>query len=376
MRASHGSGTGRLRLALLAGAVAGAVLGASGPAIAAVSDSPPTTPGSTDPVSTVTLLPPPQTTPAPKPDPVPVHVHTTPARTAPVTTAPAQSRAAVTHPSQPAPASTTAPKNSAGSTAHKKQPRIRQTQPAGHHPAPKTTETHARRAAQAPRKPTPMSKTAPQQAPATAPPAVAAGHKGSTWIAPTAGAVLLLLLLAAGLTAAVKGLQRTPAAVPTAPRAEPPFPPPVAKPPLTEAIPEVAVLVAVRAEPPAPPPVEETTQPPAMPSEVGSLPDSCQITWWRGYVKSQFVARTWNASTDDWTPIAESPYFSWRSREPPPESPAAVAAYLELTKTLDRLGWEPDGHGDTWFDTPFRHAENNTPDAVPNETALGNPLRA
>ena len=93
MTASRG-GKGHLRLAVLVSVVAGAVLGASGAAIAAVSDSPPTTPGSTDPVSTVTLLPPPQTTPAPKPDPVPVHVHTTPARTAPPTTAPAQSPAA------------------------------------------------------------------------------------------------------------------------------------------------------------------------------------------------------------------------------------------------------------------------------------------
>jgi hypothetical protein len=90
-------------------------------------------------------------------------------------------------------------------------------------------------------------------------------------------------------------------------------------------------------------------------------------------VKSQFVAQHWNASDGVWTPIAESPCFSWRSREPPPESPAAVAAYLELAQTLDRLGWEPDGRGDTWFDTPFRHAENNTPDAVPSETAPPTP---
>jgi hypothetical protein len=110
-----------------------------------------------------------------------------------------------------------------------------------------------------------------------------------------------------------------------------------------------------------------------MPSEVGLLPDSCQITWWRGYVRSQFVARTWNASTGDWTMIAESPYFSWRSREPPPESPAAVAAYLELAQALDGLGWEPDCSGDTWFDTCFRPAEESVPEPVPSETAPPTP---
>jgi hypothetical protein len=168
----------------------------------------------------------------------------------------------------------------------------------------------------------------------------------------------------------VKGLRRTPAAaVPVDPRAEPPSPPAVEEPSWAAATPEAAALFAVRAEPPSPPPVEELPEPPAIPFEVGLLPDSCRITWWRGYVRSQFIARTWNASTDDWMMIAESPYFSWRSSEPPPESPAAVAAYLELAQTLDRLGWEPDGRGDTWFDTPFRRAEDSTLQGVPSETA-------
>lgn len=371
MRASRGSGKGHLRLAVLASVVAGAALGASGAAIAAVSDSPPTTPASTDPVSTVTLLPPPQKAPAPKPDPVPVHVHTAPARAAPATTAPAQSAAPVKHLSQPVPAATTPPKSSAGSTAHKKRLRNRQTHPAAVQPA-------LSQAVQTARKPTPKPKTAPKPAPATAPLAVTTDRRGGTWIAPTAGAALLLLLLAVGLTAALKRLRRThaAAAIHAAPRADPPAPALVQEPPRVAPMPEAAVPVTVRAEAPSPPPVEEPPQLPAVPPAVSFLPDSCRITWWRGYARSQFVARAWNVSTDDWMMIAESPYFSWRSREPPPESPAAVAAYLELAKTLDGLGWEPDGHGDMWFNTPFRHAENTTPDALPSETELGSPLRA
>ena len=54
------------------------------------------------------------------------------------------------------------------------------------------------------------------------------------------------------------------------------------------------------------------------------------------------------------TLVAESPPFSWHSSEPPTESPAALAAYATLVETLERLGWEPDGAGETWFGGRFQ----------------------
>jgi hypothetical protein len=200
---------------------------------------------------------------------------------------------------------------------------------------------------------------------------VTAGHKGNTWIAPTA-AELLLVLLAVGLTAVVKELRQTPApaVVPVLPRAEPPSPPAVDEPPWPAATPEAAIQVVPQTgEPLSPPPREELLQPAAMLPAIAVLPDSCRITWWRGYVRSQFVAVTGNAADGDRAMIAESPFFSWRSSEPPPESPGAVAAYLELGQTLDGLGWEPDGRGDTWFETRFRRAQDRTTEAVPSQTA-------
>jgi hypothetical protein len=139
-------------------------------------------------------------------------------------------------------------------------------------------------------------------------------------------------------------------------------------------MPKAAIPVAPPAEEqPSPPPVAEPPQPAATLSAVAVLPDSCRITWWRGYVRSQFLALTQNGADGDPTMIAESPYFSWRSSEPPPETPAAIAAYLELTQTLDRLGWEPEGRGDPWFNTRFRRVKDSTPEAVPSETAPPTP---
>lgn len=59
---------------------------------------------------------------------------------------------------------------------------------------------------------------------------------------------------------------------------------------------------------------------------------------------------------DDGEPVlvAESPLFPWRSSAPPPESPAALAAYASLVEKLGRLGWEADGGGETWFSGRFR----------------------
>jgi hypothetical protein len=142
-----------------------------------------------------------------------------------------------------------------------------------------------------------------------------------------------------GVTAAgVKELRRTPALVPVAPREPPSLPAPVA-----------------------------VFPPPETPAAAGVSQDSCRIEWWRGWVRSQFVACSSNGSGHK-TLIAESPSFSWRSNEPPPESPTALAAYLELARTLDGHGWEPDSRGDVWFAARFRRAGSGAHEAAPSAT--------
>jgi hypothetical protein len=106
----------------------------------------------------------------------------------------------------------------------------------------------------------------------------------------------------------------------------------------------------------------------AVAAETVAQQSSCEIEWWRGWVRSQFVACSSNGSGEK-SMIAESPSFSWRGSEPPPETPAAVAAYLELAQKLDSLGWEPDGRGDAWFDARFRLAQTEAHGAEAREAA-------
>jgi hypothetical protein len=77
-----------------------------------------------------------------------------------------------------------------------------------------------------------------------------------------------------------------------------------------------------------------------------SVREECQIEWFRGYVKSQFVA------VADWPSVAlvrESPWFSWRGTTPPPQDEPIEAARDHLRQALLRDGWELSGAGGQWY---------------------------
>jgi hypothetical protein len=79
---------------------------------------------------------------------------------------------------------------------------------------------------------------------------------------------------------------------------------------------------------------------------------TCEISFWRGYRKSAFFART--HVDGETVAVAESPLFRARGNGLPDESGEALAAYEALREKLERQGWEPSGSRGTWFGQVFR----------------------
>ncbi len=288
----------------------------------ALADSPTDT-TTTEPVSTVVTVPAP-TSPAvtaPAPDAAPAHkaAHT---RAKPVVHSAQSPRRAVT-PAQP-----TAPLRISPQPQSSRPVTIT-------HPAKKAAVHHRHRATPSPPRrhpPRPATKAPkPARAPAPTPvPAPAGQSAGNSWIAPAGIGGLIALLAALALFAGIRETRRPQG--PESPQAV--VPPPISTP----------------AAAPATPIASEPEFEPA--TAALATPASCRIAWWRGYMRSRFYAY----EEDDGEPVlvAESPLFPWRSSAPPPESPAALAAYASLVEKLGRLGWEADGGGETWFSGRFR----------------------
>jgi hypothetical protein len=80
--------------------------------------------------------------------------------------------------------------------------------------------------------------------------------------------------------------------------------------------------------------------------------ETCRIFWWRGYVKSAFVAAT---GVPEGTPriIAQSPLFKWRGGETPEQRGDAVAAHQALVEHLIKHRWQPTGVDRDWFEHSF-----------------------
>jgi hypothetical protein len=80
---------------------------------------------------------------------------------------------------------------------------------------------------------------------------------------------------------------------------------------------------------------------------------TCEVRWWRGYVKSEFfVVETTFGSVE--TTIARSPAFRWRKGEAPAETPEAAAALSALVDQLEDEGWTPSGRGENWFNVKLQ----------------------
>jgi hypothetical protein len=74
--------------------------------------------------------------------------------------------------------------------------------------------------------------------------------------------------------------------------------------------------------------------------------EECEIEWFRGYVKSQFLAVADGRSV---ALVRESPWFAWRGTTPPPREERIAAARDALLQALLHDGWEPSGVGEQWY---------------------------
>ena len=339
-----------------------AALSSAGAAHATASDSPTTTTTTNGPpVSTVTLLPPPATTtklPAARPDPAPAsrpaHTTTGPARVTPV-------RRVNTASLPPAQHAVTVPAHTAAKAQRLAAEKLAKRLAAKR--LSKRLEAKRLAAKKLAAKKHPVHHPAPKPV-QSAPPVVTtptANHGSSIYL--IVGVVALVVLLAAlALAAGVRARrQRIPEApialAPSVEGASLPAPPVAETPhaPITLAPPVAITAPAIPQTPPTPAEVIAPLAVEAAPHAAFTLTpiaEHCEIDWWRGYVRSCFVART-NGSGPNGL-IAESPPFRWRASSPPPERHDLVAAYRTLEQQLESLGWEADGCGDDWYQGRFR----------------------
>lgn len=96
-------------------------------------------------------------------------------------------------------------------------------------------------------------------------------------------------------------------------------------------------------------PQREGADPPPAPS-VGAPEglELCEIVWWRGYFKSEFLAVAGKRE------LARSSRFRWRRGEPPSQThEGARTAHEQLVRRLTAIGWEPLGQAIPWYAQRF-----------------------
>lgn len=356
------------------------ILAAAGAlAAASLADTPPPTTGTGTtaplPTTTVVVSTPSVTTPSPLPDPGPVqsapphpahtaakHAQAPKIKTTASTPARVQPSTAVSTPESTPPAAVVTPSptiSRPSTTEH--TPRAT---PHTHRTARAATRTKRHVPATHPRRPVthqrPKTRPSPITTPASTPTLRASQTNGLniTWTAAALGVGLFLGLALAALLAVI-GARRH--------RTSP------ARPATSMA----AIAASVDAQHTA---AAETVVP-SEPAEVlldrpAPLMPECTITCWRGYVRSQFVA-VGRTSRGEEVLIAESPFFAWRSKLPPPKNGPAVAAHEQLRATLAQLGWETVRSGSEWFELSFERQASVAPTAadVREEATADHPRR-
>jgi hypothetical protein len=78
----------------------------------------------------------------------------------------------------------------------------------------------------------------------------------------------------------------------------------------------------------------------------------CRIFYWRGYLKSQFVAVTERDGKS--VALFASPFFRTRGDAPPTDDVRARRAHAVLREELAQEGWQLASLGDAWYEGTFR----------------------
>jgi hypothetical protein len=79
---------------------------------------------------------------------------------------------------------------------------------------------------------------------------------------------------------------------------------------------------------------------------------TCEISFWRGYRKGAFYARTYDGEEE--VAVGESPLFRPHGNGLPEPTLEAEDAYNALCEQLEREGWTLVETGETWFDATFQ----------------------
>jgi hypothetical protein len=140
------------------------------------------------------------------------------------------------------------------------------------------------------------------------------------------------------------------------PAAEVEAPPPAAAPapvpvPPVQTLPPDPHVVVVQTAAPA----QTQAAPPPLPIlQVPVVAEECEIAYWRGYRKSKFYARGFDADGVE-VALAESRSFRVEGSRSPERTEEAAAAYDQLVEQLTEDGWRPVDEDDrrTWFAQSF-----------------------
>jgi hypothetical protein len=79
---------------------------------------------------------------------------------------------------------------------------------------------------------------------------------------------------------------------------------------------------------------------------------TCEVTWSRGYFKSEFYVLVDEPGTDQ-ARIIRSPSFRWTASGEPPYDEDATTALAILVQKLRDSGWHDQGVGESWFRRRF-----------------------
>ena len=86
----------------------------------------------------------------------------------------------------------------------------------------------------------------------------------------------------------------------------------------------------------------------------GALWETCEIGWWRGYVKAEFYALAVHPVLGEYEVARSRSFWSRRSEPPSTKKGGAAKAHDALVARLLDEGWKSGKSGGPWYARTFR----------------------